>query len=839
MNIILLFPHLFTIVIGVKDDYCDWLYSSWVWYQIIVLPSVITFPVTNVTSSSVQFSGEVTNTGNGAILLRGVCLGVTENPDTTGFTIFAGAGTGAFGGSLVDLYPGSNYYIRAFATNEAGVSYGENQTFATEVAFPEIITNFPEEITSTSVLIGGNLLSDGGGYISSKGICYAKHNMPDTTDLYVDKGAGSESFLFLIGSLSPNSIYYFRAFAINEAGVAYGDKKQAITLVGSPKVITAPVLDITINTAQSGGEIINTGGGYIYDKGLCWSLTENPDLQNNYFSLGQGSDAFTFVIDSLELNTRYHVRAYALNQVDTAFGQNLSFTTLIALPEVETGVVESITSSTAKLYGKVTYDGAGNILSRGFCWDTSQNVDTTHTHQTAGNGMGEFSLIVAELEHNTEYYYKAYAINEAGLTYGEEKVFATLIGKPILDGIGSDELADNSVLINSRIESTNGWPIISAGICWSTDNNPDLNDSSMASDDLYNRFRVRAINLVSETTYFIRAYAVNEGGVSYSPELSITTKEEGYHIFIPSLTSVVRSDFKGWDGIFPSFGSSGNSNGYSGVAYNWDDETIFIIGSNARVIWEVVAPGSDSWSDDDPSDNYIRTIDLDNYNDPEAISYLGNGWVMIGEEGLREVSFVKITSQSNSIDKDSNAVIIDPVSLFDASDALEDYYMMEGIAYDFQNKLIYALCQVGKGKYPRLYRWDWDFEQQMIVAGSGVEVTDLFDGMTSDFTSGNDLFYHPLLNRLFIVSGKDDLVAEYHCPHPSSAEYGKLIGRRQIPRSDGESGDDLGICEGICLSPDGRFLYLCFEDQSFGYSPVSFIWFKQDNNLPLILYPFE
>ena len=1019
--------------IGVKEESCDWLYAPWLWCQTIISPQIITHPINQIDTYSAQFHGEITSAGNGSISERGICLSLSENPDTSDFKQTSGIGAGNFSGTLTNLNPGINYPFRAYASNEAGLSYGENQSFTTLVALPQLVSLDPIEINARSLLLGGSINSAGGGTISSKGICWSMTNTPDISGNHSDEGSGSDSIFSLIENLSPNSLYYYRAYAINERGTGYGSVRQVVTSIALAEVSTSEIVDITVRSAVSGGEISSTGGGYITDKGLCWALTENPVLDDSTRSVGQGVNSFSTEMNNLAPNTLYHVRAYASNQAGTSFGQNLSFTTLIDLPAIqtidpleikynsvliggkeiydgggsitekgicwspeptpdtsdqhmkfaagiedflllvenlapnsqyyfsayainETGIAygntiaattligpaeihtneasvirsssaqsggeiihsgggtildkglcwskaenpglqdstssagpgdatftltmtnlssntlykvrayainqvdtvygqnqsfttlvdfstvntdsaNSIDSNKAKLFGTISDDGGGNILSRGFCWDTLSGPDTTRTFELSGNGLGSFSLEISQLDMATQYYYKAFSINEAGISYGAELHFNTLAELPVINEIDSLETTDHSVLIKSRIESDGGGTISAAGICWSTQADPNLEDSTSASVDITGNFTARAEELNPDTYYYFRAYATNEIGTTYSDQITLVTKPAGYHLFQPAYTYNVRSDFQGWTNLFPNFGSSGN--GYSGITYNWDDERVYIVGNNARAIWVANAPGSSSWKDNDPESNYIRTIDLDGYIDPEGITYLGNSWFMIAEEGLREVSFTKISNETNKIDKSTASVIVDPTTLFPSSHALNAYRRMEGIAYDFHNQKIYALCEIGINNHPRLYCWDWNFENESIVADSRIEVTDSFEGLASNWDEGSDLFFLPLLNRLYVVSGHDDKLAEYYCPHPDSSSYGKLIGSRQLPRSNGISGNNLGDCEGICLSPDGRYIYLCFEDQGFGYAPVPFIWYKQDNNLPPSLYPFK
>jgi uncharacterized protein (TIGR02145 family) len=107
-----------------------------------------------------------------------------------------------------------------------------------------------------------------------------------------------------------------------------------ITIPGCKKdnplsIQTLPVSNIDVATATSGGNIISDGGSLVIDCGILWGTSENPSLPtNNKTSDGQGVGWFPLEIIKLQPKTKYFVRAYIVNSIDTAYGNNISFTTL-------------------------------------------------------------------------------------------------------------------------------------------------------------------------------------------------------------------------------------------------------------------------------------------------------------------------------------------------------------------------------------------------------------------------------------------------------------------------------------------------------------------------------
>jgi uncharacterized protein (TIGR02145 family) len=94
-----------------------------------------------------------------------------------------------------------------------------------------------------------------------------------------------------------------------------------------PTIITTEVTEIFTTSAQSGGVVTNEGGSPVASRGVCWNTSTNPTITNSFTINGDGLGAFISNITKLLPNTTYYVRAYALNSVGTAYGNEQSFTT--------------------------------------------------------------------------------------------------------------------------------------------------------------------------------------------------------------------------------------------------------------------------------------------------------------------------------------------------------------------------------------------------------------------------------------------------------------------------------------------------------------------------------
>ncbi|MBK5213210.1 MAG: hypothetical protein JJE55_06080 [Flavobacteriaceae bacterium] len=95
-----------------------------------------------------------------------------------------------------------------------------------------------------------------------------------------------------------------------------------------PAVSTSAISDITSTNANSGGNVSLDGGSPVTAKGVCWNTSPNPTKENNLTLDGTGVGNFSSNIEGLTPSTTYYLRAYATNAVGTAYGNEISFTTI-------------------------------------------------------------------------------------------------------------------------------------------------------------------------------------------------------------------------------------------------------------------------------------------------------------------------------------------------------------------------------------------------------------------------------------------------------------------------------------------------------------------------------
>ncbi len=242
----------------------------------------------------------------------------------------SGTGTQAVNVGISGLVQGTTYHFRVKGTNSEGIRYGDDQTFATDGSNPSVTTTKASSITYTSATTGGNVTSDGGSPVTARGVCWRTTENPTTDDNVVQGGAGTGTFSCEITGLSPAGTYYVRAYATNSTGTGYGDNVAFTTTSPSPTaptVTTSPVSSITTSSAKCGGTVTSEGGAVVTARGVCWSTSANPTTGQSHTTDGTGAGSFASAIEGLKPGMTYHVRAYATNVVETAYGTDRSFTT--------------------------------------------------------------------------------------------------------------------------------------------------------------------------------------------------------------------------------------------------------------------------------------------------------------------------------------------------------------------------------------------------------------------------------------------------------------------------------------------------------------------------------
>jgi hypothetical protein len=196
--------------------------------------TVITNPITKITTNSALAGGYVKDDGGASVTERGIVFGTSNEPTTSNYKVKNGSGIGEFTCNLTNLKDGTTYYVRAYAINKKGVAYGDEQIFTTRKLVPPTIkTSVITNISYTSVTVRGNVIDEGSMPVVERGVVYSTSPIPTTSNNKVKSGSGTGSFTCNLTNLKDGTTYYVRAYAIsdniNEGGTAYGDEVSFTT----------------------------------------------------------------------------------------------------------------------------------------------------------------------------------------------------------------------------------------------------------------------------------------------------------------------------------------------------------------------------------------------------------------------------------------------------------------------------------------------------------------------------------------------------------------------------------------------------------------------------------
>ena len=493
----------------------------------VTLPILTTNAATSITINSVTSGGDITKNGGADVTERGVCWSTSRNPVISGTHSTSGTGTGSFSVNITGLSPNTQYYIRAYATNSAGTGYGNEITFTTTaLVMPTLTTTAVSAISFTTAVSGGDITADGGASVTARGVCWSETADPTTDNEKTSDGTGNGTFTSNLTGLTAGTTYHVRAYATNSVGTSYGDD---VTFTASslavPDLTTTEITAITMTSASSGGNITSSGGSDITVRGVCWAKTENPTTANFKSASGTGTGVFTSELTGLEPGMTYYVRSYATNSTGTAYGNEISFDTApVGVAVLTTTGISSLSYTTAVSGGVITSDGGGAVTARGVCWSATPNPTTAGSKTSNGAGTGTFTSNITGLLPGMTYYVKAYAINSAGTSYGEEVTFMTLsVGNPVLTTTAITSLTMNSAVSGGNVTSDGGGAVTARGVCWSTSSNPTTAGNKTTNGTGTGSFASSITGLTPSTIYYVRAYATNSAGTAYGNELQFTT----------------------------------------------------------------------------------------------------------------------------------------------------------------------------------------------------------------------------------------------------------------------------------------------------------------------------
>jgi uncharacterized protein (TIGR02145 family) len=227
---------------------------------------------------------------------------------------------------------------------------------------PTLIT----DVTNVRAIVAwcsGTITDYGSGEVRQKGVCWSTASRPTMADHNMEaEYENGNSFYCMMNNLQPRTKYYARVFAINNAGIGYGNEISFSTSGAAPGVRTLPATNLGLHSATLNGTVnanyLNTNVSIEYGQTINYG-SEITIIYTNYYELltPNFSDSFgimTYVTGLIE-GTTYHYRIKAVNSLGTTYGNDVTFTTsyspagdIVLNPDLTYGSVSDIDGNNYK-----------------------------------------------------------------------------------------------------------------------------------------------------------------------------------------------------------------------------------------------------------------------------------------------------------------------------------------------------------------------------------------------------------------------------------------------------------------------------------------------------------
>ena len=400
------------------------------------VPEVITLiddehPIQQL-ATSIIFQAEITHAGGVPVERYGVCWGTTSNPVIeSGDTSVCGSGTGEFTAIAKNLKPNTLYYIRPYATNSVGTSYGDefqkNTTKGLGVMRTFVIDSL---IRAESAVVGGNILDPGEGEILERGVYLTQKGTKITDTIPFTMEA--DSFYQRVTGLERLASYEVEAYLVNTFGTITGGVLSFTTTDGMPLVAEPDTVDISFTSATFSSKLLESGDSLITALGFCYGTEPNPTLENDFVTAELQTDStFSASLPDIVQQTRYYVRAFATNSYGTFYsdGSGATFVLKDQKPTVETEEPQVGIGGNVAFSGTILAEGMSPVTEAGFLWSTEEEPTLETPKSSHRNlfeeGATEYAMTLGNMRGGTTYYVRLYAKNEYGTSYGEVKAFET------------------------------------------------------------------------------------------------------------------------------------------------------------------------------------------------------------------------------------------------------------------------------------------------------------------------------------------------------------------------------------------------------------------------------
>lgn len=346
--------------------------------------------------------------------------------------VTASLSEGMFSTSLTLKDYGSKYYVWSFVSN--GGEGAEILSSKLDLNIKELSSyvkfgdpgSMNYSSTDKSVELSFPYSIAKGVDVTSVGICYGKSKDIDITGSHLTDSDNSDNSIdVLVEGLASGENYYFRPFLCDGDVIAYGETIQW-EASSVPVVDMSAISDVTAGSAKITASVTDDCGREVSERGVVYAEGDTvPFIDSNKIVVSGDLGEYAVVLEGLDPNKTYSVRAFAVNSVGVGYSEVQKFTTLITKPIVETKSATSVWLTSAVLNAEILNAGGDAISECGFYWGETEALDKETANRilcpgmASGTGTGAtFAAELKGLEPGKKYFYKAFAVNSAGESVG-------------------------------------------------------------------------------------------------------------------------------------------------------------------------------------------------------------------------------------------------------------------------------------------------------------------------------------------------------------------------------------------------------------------------------------
>ncbi len=491
-------------------------------------PELNVIPVTNVTSSTATLNGIITNPGMPSYTERGFFYSIAKinvnnvdnEPNITKVSCPV-TDDANFSDSIVNLKMGQTYYARAYAINRDCRVISTNEvSFTPSETIPSVSIQQVSDlnVSRRSATLNGTVSYVGDPVYTEKGFVSPSPSIYDNK-IEVEGHAGG-IYSAPINNIELNKIFYVRAYIKSDTTYYSTETVNFILATEAPASEMVSITDVSYSArrAKFTGRITDAGKPAYTKRGFVYGFNSNPTIENDRSAVVTGNGVDEFSINVLDLITGQKYFARVFTEQDGKYfysGKEIDFTLQPVAASVGGTSVSEANVNSAKLTSSIISAGDPEYTEKGFVYNTQGNPDINNIGKVLANGYGagQFSSRMSNLQSNTTYYVRAYAVQNGNTYYGSEVSFKTSKQVPVVTTNAASNVMYTSATLNATVSSVGDPAYNRRGFYYGTSANPTSANSTTVVEEnsSFGAYSKNIAELKETTTYYYRAFLLQPG----------------------------------------------------------------------------------------------------------------------------------------------------------------------------------------------------------------------------------------------------------------------------------------------------------------------------------------